>query len=233
MRLDGKLKETSYLRNNSKDIQSNMETVKKLIDKLPEPSMVEGSYLWRNIDRKVIKGFLTEYKTYDNDRLGLTSRMPIAFIEKFADERDTDWDVALHNGLGSTFTYKGLSIGKERRLFTLKDGYIELQNRQVSSGSAESIALESAEDRKKLSNSRGETREHLPRPLLMLHILEQSFAKETPEAERRDPIQEIAAFGVSFPGSVASKNDTITLKINTVFYQNLLKQLAEEEESDD
>jgi len=233
MRLDGKLKETSYLRNNSRDIQSNMETVKKLIDKLPEPSMVEGSYLWRNIDRKLIKGFLTDYKTYDNDRLGLTSRMPIAFIEKFADERDTDWDVALHNGLGSPFTYKGLTIGKERRLFTLKDGYIELQNRQVSSGSAESIALESAEDRKKLSNSRGETREHLPRPLLMLHILEQSFGKETPEAERREPIQEIAAFGVSFPGSVASKNDTITLKINTVFYQNLLKQLAEEEESDD
>jgi hypothetical protein len=233
MRLDGKLKETSYLRSNSKDIQSNISIVKKLLDKLPVPLPVDGSYLWRHVNRKIIREFLAEYKTYDNDRLGLTSRMPIAFIEKFTEERDIDWDVALHNGTGDIFAYKDLTIKKEMRLFTMKDGYIELQNRQVSAGSAESIGLESEELRKKLSNNRGETRKNLPRPLLMLHILQESVGKETTDSKQTNSISEIAAFGVSFPGSVASRNDTITLKINTVFYQNLLKQLAEEEEADD
>ena len=59
----------------------------------------------------------------------------------------------------------------------------------------------------------------MPNPLLMLHILE---VKEK---------EDYAAFGVSFPGNALSKSETVSLKINTVYYENLLKDF--EDETDD
>lgn len=236
MRLDGRLKETSYLRSNPVDVEYNLTVVRDLLDKLPADDyhMEGGSYLWRSINREIIKNFLTSYKVYGNDRLGLTSRMPIAFIEKYTEDNPSDWDVALYSGTGDSFMYKNYQIKKEKRKFDKKQDYLELQNRQVSSGSAESITIEDKELRKDLSNSRGKTREYLSRPLLMLHILEESVNNEKDiTQESSNIIKEISAFGVSFPGNVASKSETITLRINTVYYQNILKELEENEESDD
>jgi Z1 domain len=237
MRLDGRLKETSTLLSDSRDVADNLNVVRSLIDDLSSsPKQPDGaSYLWQLVDRKLIIKFLKSYKVYKNDRIGLTSRMPIAFIEKYAENNVTDWDVALYNGFGNPFEYKGFKIKKERRLFEKKGNYLELQNRQVSSGSAEAIAIEDENLRKELSNDRGKTRENLSRPLLMLHILEESIGKDGAENmdNRSDLINEIAAFGVSFPGNAASRSETITLRINTVYYQNLLKELEENEESDD
>lgn len=234
MRLEGRLKETSYLRSDAKDVSNNLNAVRALLDSLPAPSKTPdetSGYLWRSVDRRLIRKFLGAYKVYGNDRLGLTSRMPIAFIEKYAEDNSASWDVALHSGFGDPFTYKDLQIKKERRKFDKQSGFLELQNRQVSSGTAESIAIEDEELRKELSRSRGKTREHLPRPLLMLHILQESLDDDGKEQE--NAMQEIAAFGVSFPGNATSKSETITLRINTVYYQNILRELEESEESDD
>lgn len=57
----------------------------------------------------------------------------------------------------------------------------------------------------------------MEKPLLMLHIL------------HTDEDNELAAFGISFPGGVTKENKTIKLKINSVYIQDLLN----EEESDD
>ncbi|PAW92267.1 endonuclease [Mucilaginibacter sp. MD40] len=234
MRLEGRLKETSYLRSDEKDVSDNLNAVRALLDSLPAPSKTPdetSGYLWRSVDRSLIRKFLGAYKVYGNDRLGLTSRMPIAFIEKYAEDNPASWDVALHSGFGDPFTYKDLRIKKERRMFNKQSGFLELQNRQVSSGTAESIAIEDEDLRKELSRSRGKTREHLRCPLLMLHILQESLDDDGKEKE--NALQEIAAFGVSFPGNAASKSETITLRINTVYYQNILRELEESEESDD
>jgi len=74
--------------------------------------------------------------------------------------------------------------------------------------------------RKELKSNRQSIREKLQNPLLMLHII-----------EAKDFDNTIAAFGVSFPGNVLSIDQTVNLKINTVYYKNLLKEL--EENSDD
>ncbi len=140
--------------------------------------------------------------------------MPIAFVEEYANDRDTKWDIALYSGSGSKFEWDGIAVLKERRKLEEKDGYFEVQNRQVSSGSAEAIALEE-NDKTKLGDKRKEIRRILPNPLLMLHILE---AKEG----------DFAAFGISFPGDALSSGKTVSLKINTVYYNDLLKQLEEE-----
>lgn len=225
MRLDGHAKETSVLSSNLEEINNNIDTIKKLIDKLPHKNSHGSSILWQNIDKQVISEFLNDFTTFQTDPLGLQERMPIAFIKKFVIERDTDWDVAIYSGTG--FDYKissNITIKKEKRkIVTLGTEKFQLKNRQVSSGDAESISLDT-DERKLVGSDRKEARRLMKRPLLMLHILQ-------PDSE--DMPQELAAFGTTFPGSVLSKSETITLKINTVYYNNLLKELEAENESDD
>ncbi|NIJ52308.1 Z1 domain-containing protein [Dyadobacter arcticus] len=235
MQLDGRLKETSYLLWTKTDIKHNVDAIKKLIMKLGTPEEVEKSLIWRQIDKGRILEFLGTYRTYGNDRLGLTSRMPIAFIEKYALERNTDWDISLHSGEGDEFHIGAHKVKKQKRRFNRHSGHLELQNRQVSSGSAEAIGIEDPELRKSVANSRGKTRILLSRPLLMLHILEESDAKEEANTvnDLNIPIKEIAAFGVSFPGNAAKKGESITLRINTVYYQNILKDIEQNEGFDD
>ncbi|WP_210149600.1 Z1 domain-containing protein [Chryseobacterium scophthalmum] len=229
MRLDGKAKETSVLSSKSNEITNNIECVRNLINSLPPNSnKINNNLLWKDVDRKLILKFLNDFITFQNDPLGLTARMPISFIKKYVQERNENWDIALYSGQGETFTINSdIVIQKEKRkIITKSDNNYELQNRQVSSGNAESISLDDAE-RKKIGTNRIEARRIMKRPLLMLHIIEPN-----PEMSSIND-NALAAFGTSFPGDVLSDTETITLKINTVYYNNLLKEVEEENESDD
>ena len=230
LRLDGKLKETSHLSMNPKDIEKNVKAVKTLIDKLNSPQPVENSFVWRNIDKETIRGFIEDFETVENDKLGLKARMPLAFIKKYLDERNTNWDIALYSGTGDDFTHGSITIKKEKRQLSVKNNCYEVLNRQVSSGNSEAIALEDVEQARNIGNDRLLTRSKMKRPLLMLHILQQKLSDKQ---QGMQPVNEIAAFGISFPGSVLSTEDTIKLKINTVYYQNLLEELEYEKEIDD
>jgi hypothetical protein len=225
MRLDGHAKETSVLSWKPEDIRTNINAIKKLIDKLDNKSSIGSSVLWKNVSKQYVKEFLNDFITFQSDPLGLSERMPIAFIKKFVAERDTDWDIALYSGVGDEYHITpNITINKERRKIVRNgDDNFQLKNRQVSSGDAESISLDDTE-RKMVGQDRKEARKIMKRPLLMLHILQPD--------DKTMPI-ELAAFGTTFPGSVLSKSETITLKINTVYYNNLLKDLEEENESDD
>ena len=220
MNLDGQLKETAWLSSNKEDRDKNMETLNNILEKLKIQSAerVGGGLLWRNKNKAVIKEFLEQFRVYKTDPLGITARMPIGFIKKYAEDRDTAWDIALYSGEGDVFLEKdGLRLAKEKRQIVAKPGYFEVKNRQVSTGTAEAIALP-AEKRKEIGSNRKEIRKAMPNPLLMLHVLETDKG-------------EFAAFGVSCPGDASSNSDTVSLKINTVYYENLLKDL--EEETDD
>jgi hypothetical protein len=230
VRLEGKLKETSQLSMDSNVIRENLEAVIAIVEELGAPVSDDGCVIWRRVSRDTVRRFVDQFKTVKNDVIGLKARMPVPFVKKYLEDRDTDWDVALYSGRGSNFTVGNSSITirkEQRQLDVNKNGKFEVRNRQVSSGNAESIVLEEEEDRKASSNDRGKARSIMKRPLLMLHIMEQ-----TKEGEE---LQTIAAFGISFPGSVASQDETIKLKINTVYYQNLLEELGYnlDEESDD
>jgi hypothetical protein len=229
MRLDGTLKETSYLRKDPDSISHNINAIKHLIDKLPSTEPTEGTVIWKNIDKKFVQGFLKEFLTYNKDPLGLTSRMPIAFINKYLDERETDWDIALYSGSSdNTFDYKGISIHKQIRQIKPKDDCFEVQNRQVSSGSSEAATIADEQERLAVKNNRRLARASAgrPRPILMLHVLET-------EAPNDPIIPEIAAFGISFNGSVLTDAPTVKMLINTVYYQNLFDSLNFDNDSDD
>lgn len=229
MRLDGKAKETSTLSPDENDIESNIKLTENLVLNLNNPDdTISKSLLWRNISPEIILAFLDGFKTFKSDPLGLMARMPIDFVKEYVKDRNTNWDIALYSGQGEPYTFSnGLSILKEKRKMYIKsDGKYEFQNRQVSSGSSESISL-SAEERKMIGNDRHAARKLMKNPLLMLHIIEPDFggSQGTPKT--------LAAFGVSFPGDALSTEDTVKLKINTVYYNNLLQELESEEESDD
>jgi hypothetical protein len=229
MRLDGTLKETSYLRAEDETIKYNIQAIKNLLNLLPSPINTEGTKIWKNINKSIIKKFIKDFKTVDKDKLGLTSRMPIAFILKYLEERLTDWDVALYNGSGDDFVHNDIIIKKQYRKIKLNKGAYEVQNRQVSSGSAESVTIENKETRNLIKNDRRAARASLERnrPLLMLHIL-QTEDKNDPNYK-----DEIAAFGVSFSGSVLTDEKPVKLLINTVYFQNLFDSLKYDSESDD
>lgn len=229
MRLDGKAKETSILSSDQDDISENLSVVKSLVNSLKLPYInISKSYLWRDIHFDVIYNFLSQFRSFKSDPLGLMARMPIEFIKEYVTNRKVNWDVALYSGQGDSFSISdSINILKEKRQIHLKtDGRFELKNRQVSSGNAESISL-SPEERKQVSNDRHAARKKMVRPLLMLHILQPQFD------DPKDKPTELAAFGVSFPGDALSNGHSVKLKINTVYYNNLLMELESEADSDD
>lgn len=229
MRLDGKAKETSVLSSKPDEITKNIESIKQLVNSLPSGfDKINNHFLWKDVDREIVLNFLNTFVTFQNDPLGLTARMPISFIKKYVEERNINWDIALYSGQGEIFTINSdVSVRKEKRkIITKADSNYELQNRQVSSGNAESISLEEPE-RKVVGTNRIAARRIMKNPLLMLHIIEPN--PEIPSLDNNA----LAAFGASFPGDVLSDTETITLKINTVYYNNLLKEVEEENESDD
>lgn len=217
MKLDGHLKETAYLPSDKNQRASNLEAINHLIEKLgSETEKVGNTYLWRNQSKDLVSQFLNSYRVYTLDRLGLSTRMPIEFIKKYVSDRDTVWDIALYSGEGPTYQHGTVTINKAERSISPKGDAFEVGNRQVSTGTAEAVALPK-EVRSVVGRDRKRIRARLQNPLLMLHVLE------------AEPHGEFAAFGVSFPGSAAEPGETVKLKINTVYYNDLLKELEDEE----
>ncbi|KLT64736.1 Z1 domain-containing protein [Pedobacter sp. BMA] len=226
MRLDGSLKETSYLRKEENIIEENIDAITDLISELPSVEAQEGkSILWKDIDRSLVKNFVNKFKTYDRDKLGLTSRMPIGFIKEYIEQRDTLWDIAIYSGEGKPLDLGPYTINRQKRTISDKNGAYEVQNRQVSSGTSEAIAIDDPALKKTLNNKRKESRAARSKPLLMLHILEVEDRDKAPL-----PFDEIAAFGISFNGNALSEAKPVRMMINTVYYDQLLENLKQEEE---
>ena len=222
MKLDGQAKETSWLSLGNTARVKNLKAIEDVITLLSTYSLEKkgNNLLWRDIDKGIIADFVNNFSVYQTDALGISARMPIEFVKKYISTRDTKWDIALYSGRGEEDTIAGIHFKREERKSKVKHDYIEIQNRQVSTGTSESITLDD-NTRKELGSNRKKIRQQLKKPLLMLHIL------ETEDDNR------LAAFGISFPGDVLTQGETINLKINTVYYQNLLEELRLEAESDD
>lgn len=227
MNLAGSLKETSWITKDELDNKKNVELIRSVISNLEnihkKDTSFEKSYLWKAVNKEIVKEFINSFILYNSDVdvsdfFGIRSKMPIKFIKKYIDDIDIEWDIALYSGQGKNIDItEDIIVAKEKRKLDEREKCFEVRNRQVSSGNAESISLSDEECEGINRSKRKEVRKRLIRPLLMLHILE---TEQNPE---------IAAFGISFPGSITSSGRTVVLKINTVYIENLLK----EEEYDD
>ncbi|MDG1097660.1 MAG: Z1 domain-containing protein [Methylophilaceae bacterium] len=230
MKLDGQGKETAWFVKDEKKLKNNLKLIITTVKNISATAQVEknsSAYVWKNICKKYILDFLNKFEVYGaDDELGFRTKMPIKFIVKYANDIDLNWDVALYSGSGDSFKInESLTIKKELRSLKDKGDHFEVGQRQVSSGSAESVVLDK-EIAKKLGSDRKEIRRVMTRPLLMLHVLENK------QPEPRYHENSLAAFGASFPGGIDSGNKTVRLKINTVFLQNLQEQLEDDAHDD-
>lgn len=236
MNLDGSAKETSILSEDRGDIEHNIRLIQELVKSMrTNTDEVAGQMVWKDVDRKIVADFFNRFKFYQpNDELGLFSRMPIGFIKNYLKERSSNWDIALYSGKGLPFNITpSVTINKEIRSMIVKtNGNYEANSRQISSGNAEAVGL-SIEDRKLVKSDRKMARELMTRPLLRLHIIQPDFKdrKDMPDTDT------LAAIGMSFPttskGGNKSEDDKVMLKINSVYYKNVLRELELEEEGDD
>lgn len=227
MNLDGRSKETAWLVTDKEISANNIDSIKKIvgeINKLVKPEKKGGAYCWKSVNKILILDFINSFVAYGSDN-PLNTKMPLEFIKEYIHEINLDWDVALYSGEGELFTVdENIIINKEKRQLTLKGDHLEVLNRQVSSGSAESIVFDS-ETAKKLGSKRKDIRKEMPKPLLMLHLLENIN-------EPKFNSNTFAAFGASFPGGVDSGKKPVKLQINTVYINNVMSG-SEDDDYDD
>ena len=90
MKLDGQLKETARLSMSEDDRKHNLSVIYDLLRSLENKKFekIGNNLLWRNNDKNVVKDFLEQFKAYTTDRFGIIDRMPVAFIKKYADDRE-------------------------------------------------------------------------------------------------------------------------------------------------
>jgi len=226
MDLTGKIKETAWISNKEEELQKNLKTIQSFVKVINSgykyvniSTKKSSSFLWGNINGKLISSFLSDFIVEGASQFILSSKMPIDFVQQFAIENPGKWDVALYGGEdGSLFeVIDGLEIKAQQRKFTDRDSLRVVTNRQVSSGNSESINL--PEDvRKSFKSNRRLARAYQDRNnLLMLHILE----------DKNNTGEMIAAFGVSFSGDGASNRST-KIRMNKVMIDEINK-FAEDE----
>jgi hypothetical protein len=154
MRLDGHLKETSWLSTSENKVSHNISIVKELIGNLPRSNMYQTlrrtdnkarSTVWSKVPREVIERFLEEFMCYqvEADEFGMYSRMPLRFVQEYTKKIETDWDIVVHTGSSDQeIMINGVSYGKyQERTIEKKNGRYEFKNRQVSSGNSEEVTL--------------------------------------------------------------------------------------------
>ncbi|WP_454861680.1 Z1 domain-containing protein [Peribacillus frigoritolerans] len=253
MKLDGHLKETSWIHSDANINESNIEVIKGLVDKLLTSYYQEKPRYWANVSKEIVTHFLEEFKTYQHasDDLGMRTKMPIKFVKEYVEQVDTLWDIALYSGTGDTCEIKRVDAKFQKRKVVDRGDFYEVEHRQVSSGDAEAIAIDKEsrlkidmekdintfkrdeqkqqglKDLIKLYSVRKAIRNAMERPLLMLHLIDATVTNDRNETERQGV--ELAAFGISFPGGIQSSYGNVKLQVNTVYLQKML----EEEESDD
>jgi hypothetical protein len=209
MSLDGHLKETARFSTVSRDVTENKNLIIGLVRDLGSTNRhhVRGSYLWRDVNGATINAFLNAFRAFTADAYGFSDRMPLPFIKMYAEKWTEKWDVALYSGEGDFVNdLDGIEIRRSKRKVVVKNNYFEIQNRQVSTGSAEAIAL--YDNGETYGSDRQKVRKDLSKPLLMLHLIESDQG-------------EFPAFGVSFPGDSTTKRNVVRMAINTVYFQSL------------
>lgn len=248
MSLNGLLKETIILNDNKTIIDKNNKITENFIAGLPtdhKEIRTKNHHLWTKISKDTVLDFVNDFKLYEpnepnepknSDFFTTLSRMPFDHIKEYIAKTNTTWDIALYNGnSNSAINIDGVEFGNYAfRNVLFQHGRIEFKNRNISAGGAEAIALpkDILEDLKlkDADKNRNEIRKHLKRPLLMLHLLEVN--SDLTGSEIKSPLK-ISAFGISFPTSIKGTSKPISIQANSVYIEQLQKQLELEQDFDD
>ncbi|MEG2587849.1 MAG: Z1 domain-containing protein [Cetobacterium sp.] len=236
----GKLKETLFISNDKEINERNLILLKQFIKNIKvdknESSKIN---LWNDVSTNAILDFIESFELPDikiakNSKImSSITQFNKEILKKYI-ENYASFDIALYKGDGEEEEVGNLIVRKQKRNI-----YEQAENKRyklhdggrVSSGEAEFVVFnrETINEIKDLSKKEDskrsdEIRSRLERPLLMLHIIEDSkdFSKSLP------------AYGISFPKSDKIETKTYKVTLNTVSINQILRDQEEEElESND
>lgn len=145
MKLDGHIKETSWLDKDEETLANNEKVVERAVQQLREHREPTEKNLWKDVPREWIQQIFEDFTFYgeEDDLFGLYSRMPVKFVKEYIETIDTNWDVVIPTGQGQQeIIVAGESYGpyQVRKVDQIDKRY-EFRNRQVSSGQAEELSL--------------------------------------------------------------------------------------------
>ena len=219
MNLNGHLKEMGLLHgNNDKKNRENILAIKEILmqlHKVANPFEIgvdsQKSYLWRDINKKLIENFMNSFNVYGATEFNFNSKMPIAFMKEFARTYDGFWDICLFGGTGKIYSpINNITIKTEKRTIISKETHREIP--QLSAVNSESINLPS-KDRNKFSKDRRGARAYENRNhLLMLHFID----------DYKNKGEIFAAYGVSFSGNGTEGRST-KIRMNKVMIDEINK----------
>ncbi|MGE7593536.1 Z1 domain-containing protein [Peribacillus frigoritolerans] len=193
MKLDGHLKETSWIPANESETKHNIQAIEALVVKLGQTnSDKKKPEIWKGINKDIVIDFLENFKFYapESDEFGMYSRMPVNFVKAYAKDINTSWDIVLYKGNSQEdITINGRDFGKQQeRQLDIKGDRYEFRNRQVSSGNAEEVTL-SKDDIKDL-NYRQKQKKEAKEKRKNGQIEEDKISKRLEEFSRRKAARE-------------------------------------------
>lgn len=243
--LQGTLKENVKFSKDLKEQKETLEIFKKLINEIEKTSKVEiknQNYLWKDVDSELILNFFKELlklKVPNYDRYGFNQGFPIAFIIKKLENLNSKVDVAFFSIKNKTEQItESISIGpQKRKIGSEHETHYVVNKQKLSGGHPERIILKDSNFELKGKEIRATI---MKKPLLMLHLINLYRKNESPEKDE-DIEGLFAAFGIAFPliqNEEFIDNNTISLKVNTVYIEQFAKENSlfiedEEEYGDD
>ncbi|MGL5780108.1 Z1 domain-containing protein [Cetobacterium sp.] len=245
MNLSNCLKEETLLSMNKSERERIFQSFKKLIHSINEKGykleVVLNSYLYRNVDKKLVLEFFNDNYFDRVDEYGVMLGFPIKFVIEELINMDSDVvDVVVFSlkDSKSPVQIENLSVSVQERQSTMKNlgkkgDYLSINKSKISSSSPERIILENPNE--KLTSK--QVRElHMKHPLLMLHVLKLVETEEIDEKkEKGKPFDGLYySYGISFPGKTTC-NERKDITINQVYIDELLKihQIEIDEEGEE
>lgn len=258
MKLDGHLKETSWILKETSVNQRNIELIRSFVKKIMKENYIQPKErYWIDIPKELILKFVSDFNVYEAplDDLGMKSKMPIKFIKKYIEQVNSLWDVAIYSGNSlKKLNIDGINASYQERKVTDRGKYFEVEHRQVSSGNAENISisvetLNQIKKMKKINTEKKKKEKEKGKQDIENTITNYSVRKavrnkmvkpllmlhiidaevKKKTIENKNERLELAAFGISFPGGIQSTYGNVKLQVNTVY----LQQMMEDEDYDD
>lgn len=220
--LDGILYEKTDLFKEEFENKKNLEITKKFISKIiNDKKIIEEEikdstrgYVISDIDGKDVLNFFEDLKTLQTNR-----NIVFEFIKKYFKEKNMKVDVVIFSTQkGPTVNVGKYSFGTASRKLILNEKYLVVNKNKISDSNPEKIL---SKKYKELTSK--EIRIQMEKPLLMLHFLTARMIinKYTNEEVENKKNLIYPTFGISFPSNGESNNDTIVIKGNSVYQENI------------
>lgn len=241
LNFSGKLKETLIAGRNKNNIDSNLNTIGKLIELLNSRNYNKtkkpNNLIWTNVPKENILKFIKDFEVPVDLTTSGISLMTREFIIDYIEKYNSLWDVAFFSGSGEVITKFNEEVKAQKRTVSFSSDTIKLhKNRRISSGDAEFIMLTEDEKAVAIKNSTPEKRskseelyKFVKKPLLMLHLIQ---PKEESAGYSENDARIIPAYGINFPGNINVEDNSYSIKANSV-YMKTLTELMNDESGDD